>query len=83
MNPIQSTVKSYVLEQFLPGANAAEITESTPLITGGLLDSLATIRLVAYLENQFDITIDPAETGVDNLDTLDSIAALVERKRKS
>ena len=81
MNPTESTVKTFVLEEFLPGTNASELASNTPLISGGILDSLATIRLVAFLEEQFGITVAPHEAGVDYLDTLEQIASLVERKR--
>ena len=80
MDSIQSTVKAYILEEFLQGTNASELTNSTPLVSGGILDSLATIRLVSYLEQHFGIVVAPHEAGVDHLDTLDQIAALVESK---
>ena len=83
MDPIQNTVKSYILEEFLPTAHPSEVTATTPLISGGILDSLATIRLVEFLEEQFGITLAPHEAGLDYLDTLDQIAALVNRKRSA
>jgi acyl carrier protein len=81
MEPLQSTIKTYILDEFLPGANASELTATTPLISGGILDSLATVRLVAFLEEQYRITIDPHEASVDYLDTIDQIAELVKAKQ--
>jgi acyl carrier protein len=77
---IKQAVKSYILEEFLPGENPAALTDSTPLITGGILDSLATIKLVIFLEQRFQIQIQAHETMVDYLDTLDDIANLVYSK---
>jgi acyl carrier protein len=77
---IKDIVKVYILEEFLPGENPAALTESTPLITGGILDSLATIKLVAFLEQQFKIQIQAHETMVDYLDTISDIAQLVNSK---
>ncbi|HEV8364350.1 MAG TPA: acyl carrier protein [Gemmatimonadaceae bacterium] len=81
MNAIEGTVKSYILEEFLPGANASDVNESTPLISGGILDSLATVKLVAFLEEQYKVTIEPHEASVDYLDTIRQIADLVRSKR--
>lgn len=81
MDSIQSTVKAYILEEFLPGANADELTPTTPLIAGGILDSLATVRLVTFLEQQYGIEVQAHEVSADNLDTLELIAALVRRKQ--
>ena len=80
MDPIQATVKAFILETFLPGANPAELTPTTPLIAGGILDSLATVRLVSFLENTYGIEVQAHEVSADNLDTLELIAALVQRK---
>lgn len=81
MNAIEGTVKSYILEEFLPGASASDVSESTPLISGGILDSLATVKLVAFLEEQYNITIEPHEASIDYLDTIAQIATLVQSKR--
>jgi acyl carrier protein len=81
MDTIESKVKSYVLSEFLPGADAAELTPTTPLITGGVLDSVATFRLVAYLEDQFKISVASHEANVNYLDTIEQIVALVKKKQ--
>jgi acyl carrier protein len=81
LDSIQATVKAYILEQFLPDADGDELTESTPLIAGGILDSLATVRLVTFLEQEYGIEVAAHEVSADNLDTLDLIAALVRRKQ--
>jgi acyl carrier protein len=80
LQDIKQATKGYILEEFLPGENPAELTDSTPLITGGILDSLATIKLVLFLEQRFQIQIQAHETMVDYLDTLDDIANLVQSK---
>ena len=77
---IKDIVKEYILEEFLPGENPAELTDATPLITGGILDSLATIKLVAFLEERFHIKIQAHETMVDYLNTIPDIAQLVSSK---
>ena len=77
---VSETIKRYILEEFLPGEDPAALTEATPLITGGILDSLATLRLVGFLEQRFQIQLQAHETMVDYLDTLASITALVRSK---
>ena len=34
------------------GEDPSELTETTPLITGGILDSFATMKLVMFLEER-------------------------------
>ncbi|MGI0014580.1 MAG: acyl carrier protein [Nitrososphaera sp.] len=80
MQATRETIKRYILEEFLPGENPAQLTDSTPLVTGGILDSLATIKLVVFLEERFQIQIEAHETTVDYLNTISDIAQLVRSK---
>jgi acyl carrier protein len=77
---IESSIKQYILSEFLPGEDPAQLTDSTPLISAGILDSIATLKLVAYLENTFSITMAAHETDAEHLDTITLIAGLVRAK---
>ena len=79
---IHDTVKTYILEQFLPGEDPNELTDDTPLMTTGILDSLATLKLVTYLEEKFDIAVEAHEADAENLNTLELITDLVARKKR-
>lgn len=78
---VKSAVKSYVLREFLPGEDPDELTDTTPLITGGILDSISTIKLVAFLEGEFGVTFQAHEMHADYLDTISDIASVVDTKR--
>jgi acyl carrier protein len=81
MEDIARSVKKFILQEFLPGEDPDALTDSTPLITGGILDSLATLKLVAFLEEQFKITLAPHETDEEHLGTIADIVRLVQSKR--
>ena len=83
MNPedIKSAVKKFILSEYLPGEDPAALTDTTPLMTTGILDSIAVLKVVTFLENQFGITIEPHEAVVENLNTLSDIAQLVMSKK--
>ena len=81
MDSIKQNIRSYILVEFLQGESPDNLRDDTPLRTSGILDSLATLNLVNYLEREFGITIEAHETGIENFDRLGDIAALVSRKR--
>jgi len=81
MEEIRNNVKSYILNEFLPGENPELLTDTTQLVTDGILDSLATLKLVSYLEETFKVEIKPYEIGPEYLDTLPKIAELVQSKK--
>ena len=80
MEETKKTVKNYILEQFLPGEDPDELTDAIPLITGGILDSLAALKLVQFLEEMYGIQFEAHEVDVDNLNTIASIASFVHSK---
>jgi acyl carrier protein len=77
---IKSAVKRFILTEFLPGERPDALTDQTPLVAEGVLDSLATLRLVGFLEKEFKIALAPHEVDAEYLNTLPSIAALVISK---
>jgi acyl carrier protein len=78
---IRATVKSFILKEYLPGEDPAALTDTTALMTTGILDSIAVLKVVSFLESEFGITIEPHEAIVENLNTLSDIAQLVMSKK--
>jgi acyl carrier protein len=81
MDEIRDAVHDYILREFLPGEQPDNLTDDTPLITGGILDSISTLKLVTYLEERFGITVEAYEAGVDNLDSVGQISRLIMGKK--
>ena len=77
---VSDTIKNFILTEFLPGEDPNELTETTPLVTGGILDSITTLRLVTFLEQEFKIQVEPHEADVDHLNTIVDIRNLVDSK---
>jgi acyl carrier protein len=77
---VEAKIKAFILDEFLPGEDPAALTPTTPLITSGVLDSIATLKLVAFLEEQFGISLAAHEANVDHLNTIADIIRLVTAK---
>jgi len=77
---IIETVKTYLLDEFLPGEDPDSLTNDTPLISGGILDSISTVKLVTFLEEKYKIVFQAHEISSDNLETLDDILNTVKTK---
>ena len=80
---IKTVVKNLILKEFLPGEDPAELTDTTPLITGGILDSIATLKLVMFVEERYGITLQAHEVDPEHLDTISLIAQLIRSKQSS
>jgi acyl carrier protein len=78
---IETAVKEFILREFLPGEDPAALMDDTPLITTGVLDSIATLKMVAFLEERYRITIEAHEADWEHLNTVAEIADLVRAKQ--
>lgn len=58
-----------------------KVEASTSLVRGGVLDSVAVLKLIDGLEQKYGIEFDPSELSADHIDTPEMIATLVARKR--
>lgn len=80
MQEIRNAIHAYILDEFLPGEDPEALTDETPLITGGVLDSISTLKLVSFLEDTFGVIVEAHEAGVENLDSIGAITRLIGEK---
>ena len=78
---IGQEIRSYLSEEFLFG-RTENLNDDTPLL-GNVIDSQGVIELVSYVQQRFKIEIDDEDVTTDNLATLKSVVALVEKKLRS
>jgi len=79
-NQVKEEIRAYILSEFLPGEQPSNLRDETPLRTSGVLDSIAVLRLVSFLEQRYGIEVQAHEAGVENFDSLESIANFVRSK---
>jgi acyl carrier protein len=79
MEDVKKAVREYVVKEYLEEGDDREVTNNTPLITGGIVDSFSMVSLKRFLERKYSIQIPDADASPQAFDTVDSIAALVTR----
>ena len=82
MANVREMVRTFILDNFLPGEDPANLTDDTELKESGILDSLSTLKLVTFLEQQFSVEFEANDLEAGNLATLASIERLVRNKTK-
>jgi acyl carrier protein len=80
MMNIQASLERFIVDELLVGAKKTELTPETSLISSGIIDSLSLIRLINFIETNFDVTIEDHEVVVENFETLNNLAALIASK---
>lgn len=80
MDNVNEIVKGFILEQFLPGEDPRNLTDDMGLKESGILDSLSTLKLVTFLEQQFKIELEASDLDAGNMASVASIARMVAAK---
>jgi len=71
------TIFNFIVDEFAQGR---KVELDTPLL-GDFVDSVGTFILVEFLEREFSIQLSDADLTVTNLNSVNTLSALVERMR--
>ena len=83
MDDVNRVILDYVVKEYLEEGDDREMAVDTPLITGGIVDSFSMVSLKRFLEKKYAIQIPDAEATPAAFDSVERIAALVERIRSA
>jgi len=83
MDELTKVVRDYVIREYLEEGDDREITEITPLISGGIVDSFSMVSLRRFLEKKYSINIPDDAATPQAFDTVKNIVALVCRFRNA
>jgi methoxymalonate biosynthesis acyl carrier protein len=78
---IETMVNNYLTKEVVTNPDLLPLKNDTQLIRSGILDSLSLLKLVFFLEQQFQITVGMEDVVPANFDTIDTIVALVRSKK--
>jgi acyl carrier protein len=80
MNDLRRQVRSYIVDNFLFGAEPQALQDGQSLIDAQIVDSTGFIELVTYLEQTFGISVSDEEMTPENLDSVERIEAYLRMK---
>jgi acyl carrier protein len=79
MDEIKKMVLGYVVREYIVEGDDREVTNDTPLISGGIVDSFSMVSLKRFLEKKYSISIPDADASPEAFDSVNKIADLVVR----
>jgi acyl carrier protein len=78
MASIKDTILQYVKNEYLETDDDREITYTTPLISGGIVDSFSMVSLKVFLETKYNIQIPDAKASPEAFDSVNNIVNLLK-----
>jgi len=76
-----ASIRAFIFENFLFDAEDNALKNDASFLEQGIIDSTGVLELVEWLEEEFDIQIEDEELVPENLDSIEQIAAFIQRKK--
>ncbi|MBV9728600.1 MAG: acyl carrier protein [Pseudonocardiales bacterium] len=77
------TITKFLVDEFLPDVPAESLAADYDLLSGGVIDSLGLLKVIAWLEDRFDVVVDDIEIEPDNFRTVAAMNAFVQNARRT
>jgi acyl carrier protein len=77
---LETIINDYISTELVQDASLLPLGDATSLLETGILDSLATLRLVVFVKERFGITVDEADLIPENFDSVDAICAYLRSR---
>ena len=78
---MQEKLKRYIVETFMYGEGDIEPDQS--LFGGDIIDSLGFMKLIAFIEKEFDVELDMSEVSMENFDSLNEMMKTISKKTEA
>ena len=79
MRSIQKELRQFIASEL--GRDVSGVADADSLLEAGVIDSMGVLELVSFIEKQYRIAVAEDEMMPENFDSVDAIAAFIDRRR--
>ncbi|MGW5879064.1 acyl carrier protein [Nocardiopsis terrae] len=73
------TIREFVVTEFLPDVSAGELEMDRDLLESGIVDSLGLLKVIAWLEERYDVVAEDEDLTPERFRSVASIADFLEQ----
>lgn len=78
---VREALRKLILESYLFSDNPADLADNASFMDLGVIDSTGIMEVVIFMEENFGIKVLDTDLLPENLDSINSLVAFVERKQ--
>jgi len=79
MTDYKESIRKFVVDNFLFG-QGGKLKDDTSFLDGGIIDSTGVLELAMHIETTFGIKVKDDELVPENLDSVNAVAAFLQKK---
>ncbi len=77
---VREKVKELICKNLIMEEEGMELKDSDNIFEMGFVNSLFAMKLVTFIEDEFDVFLENDELNIKNFSTVDKIVSLIESK---
>ena len=77
----EEIIKKFIVDEIISNNNKANIGYEDSLIEAGVIDSLGIMKMLAFLDERFSVSVEDQEVIPENFETIKAISNLIGSKR--
>ncbi len=81
MSTLIDQLRTFITDTFLYGLPTGTLSNNASFFENGIIDSTGLLELIAFVERSYNIRLADDELVPDNLDSLERLATLIQRKQ--
>ena len=78
---MDKVIINYIVEQLHGGRADLEIEPADDLLSSGLVESMGMMRLIQYIEEQFDLKVAPQDMTIENFISVEAMVNYIEKTK--
>lgn len=79
---MENTIIDYIENKILGKEVDVKLTTDEDLLTSGLIDSLAIMKLIAFIETSFEIKVAPKDMTIENFISVEAICQYIKTQKE-
>lgn len=81
MHKMDKIILNYITDELTHETLEDGLEVDDDLLGGGILDSLGMMKLILFIENEFDVKVPPEDMVIENFMTVEHITSYLEKNK--
>ena len=81
MSTVADELREYIESDVMEPGLGVSLTNEPRIWDEELIDSMGIMTLIAHIESEYDVAVDPEDVDVANFSSVNAIVAMVESKQ--
>ncbi len=74
-------IRNFIIKDILTDSARSNIGYDDSLLEAGIIDSLGIVKILSFLSDRLDVTVEDQDVIPENFETINAISSYVEKKK--